>query len=265
MKNIILLIAAIALTGACAYASSPKVVAHRGHWQPEGSAQNSIRSLVKADSVGCHASEFDVWMTADSVLIVNHDATINGFAIENTDSKTILEQRLPNGENVPTLEAYLQAAVPLNCKLVCELKEHDSKQTEKRAVAEILAMVDKYGLADRTDYITFSKDAFKEFARLAKDNDVYYLTGDYLPEQIKYMGGAGMDYHVSVFKKHPEWIEEAHSLGLLVNAWTVNNEADMQWCIDNGVDFITTNTPELLQLVIARGPKSDQQKSPQKP
>ena len=73
-----------------------------------------------------------------------------------------------------------------------------------------------------------------------------YLTGDYIPEQIEFMGGTGTDYHYSVFKKYPEWIKKCHDLGLTVNAWTVNKPADLQWCIDNDVDFITTNDPELL-------------------
>lgn len=240
-----------ALMGNLAFAATPKVVAHRGHWTPEGSAQNSIRSLEKADSIGCFASEFDVWLTADSVLIVNHDATINGYVIEDNQSAVILAQKLPNGENVPTLDAYLQAASPLTCRLVCELKEHDSKSSEIKAVKKIVAMIDKYGLSDRTDYITFSSDAFKKFIKQTRGgNEVYYLNGDYVPTQIKHMGGAGMDYHVSVFKKHPEWIDEAHNLGLKVNAWTVNKPEDMQWCIDHGVDFITTNDPELLQSIL---------------
>ena len=54
----------------------PKVIAHRGIWTEPGSTQNSIRSLVKADSIGCYATEFDVWMTADSVMVVSHDGTV---------------------------------------------------------------------------------------------------------------------------------------------------------------------------------------------
>ena len=54
-------------------ANAQEVICHRGYWDAEGSAQNSIRSLVKADSIGAWGSEFDVWMTADGVLVVNHD------------------------------------------------------------------------------------------------------------------------------------------------------------------------------------------------
>ena len=65
-------------------AAPTKIVAHRGYWTAPGSAQNSIRSLVKADSVGADASEFDVYMTSDDVLVLNHDGLINGHWVTNT-------------------------------------------------------------------------------------------------------------------------------------------------------------------------------------
>lgn len=71
-----------------------------------------------------------------------------------------------------------------------------------------------------------------------------------MPAQIKQMGGTGIDYAMKVIRKHPEWIKECHDLGLLVNVWTVNSEADMKWCIDHSVDFITTNEPERLQSLL---------------
>jgi len=37
-----------------------------------------------------------------------------------------------------------------------------------------------------------------------------------------------------------------------VNVWTVNSDRDMDWCINYGVDFITTNDPERLQQKLAR-------------
>lgn len=40
-----------------------KVIAHRGYWDCEGSAQNSIASLKKAAEAGVYGSEFDVQMT----------------------------------------------------------------------------------------------------------------------------------------------------------------------------------------------------------
>ena len=36
-----------------------------------------------------------------------------------------------------------------------------------------------------------------------------------------------------------------------VNAWTVNDAKDMKWLISRGIDFITTNEPELLRRILA--------------
>lgn len=232
-------------------ASPPKIIAHRGYWKAEGSAQNSIRSLIKADSIGCYASELDIWMTADGVLIVNHDSDLNGVIIENSHSDEILNQKLDNGELVPTLDDYLGVASGLPIRLVCEIKSHNNREGEKIAIKKILELVDKYNLRDKVDYITFSKDGFKNFINLSpSDANIYYLEGDYLPAQILFEGGRGIDYHIGVLKQHPEWIEESHRLGLFVNVWTVDSEDDMQWCIDHNVDFITTNEPEKLQILI---------------
>lgn len=252
MKKKVLLMAVTLLGGVFAMqAAQPKVIAHRGYWNTEGAAQNSIRSLVKADSIGCYASEFDVWMTPDSVMIVNHDPTINGIVIQNTPAAEVRKQKLANGETVPTLDEYLQKASGLNTRLVLELKTHDSRAREKAAVKKTIEMIKKYGLADRTDYIVFSKDAFKEYIKQApKGSKVYFLNGDYTPGQIKFSKGAGIDYSLKVMKKHPEWIKDCHNKGLEVNVWTVNEPEDMKWCIEQGVDYITTNEPERLQQML---------------
>ncbi len=247
---------AIAASALTASAAQPKVIAHRGYWDTPGSAQNSLRALAKADSVGCFASEFDVWMTSDGVLVVNHDADINGVHIETSPAKKVLAEKLSNGENVPTLDSYLQLAAKQPSRIVLELKTHDSRKHERKAIKDIVAMVKKYGLEDKTDYITFSKYGFQDLIKYTpKGTAVYYLSGDYIPWQVKEMGGAGIDYSLKAMKKHPEWVKMSHDLGMEVNVWTVNEPEDMQWCIDHGVDYITTNAPELLQEILKKQEK----------
>ena len=58
-----------------------KVIAHRGFWNCEGSAQNSIAALQKAQEIGVYGSEFDVSITADGIPVVNHDVDIDGLVI----------------------------------------------------------------------------------------------------------------------------------------------------------------------------------------
>ena len=124
MKTRLFMALAIAASALTASAAQPKVIAHRGYWDTPGSAQNSLRALAKADSVGCFASEFDVWMTSDGVLVVNHDADINGVHIETSPAKKVLAEKLSNGENVPTLDSYLQLAAKQPSRIVLELKTH---------------------------------------------------------------------------------------------------------------------------------------------
>lgn len=250
MRKLIMTLATVvvALTGA---AQVPQVIAHRGYWKTDGSAQNSIRALVKADSIGCYGSEFDVWLSRDGKLVVNHDPTYDGKGMEQSTFAELTALTLDNGESLPSLKQYLEEGKKCKTRLVLELKTHSMPEHETEAVQKIVGMVHKMGLDDRTDYISFSLHACREFVRLApKGTQVYYLNGDLTPEQLKAEGFAGPDYHLSVLKKHPEWIEECHSMGLKVNSWTVDKESGMKWLIDHNVDFITTNRPETLQQLL---------------
>ena len=58
-----------------------QVIAHRGYWKAEGSAQNSLASLRKAAEAKVYGSEFDVQMTADGIVVVNHDNKIVDYDI----------------------------------------------------------------------------------------------------------------------------------------------------------------------------------------
>lgn len=234
-------------------AQSTQVIAHRGYWKTDGSAQNSIAALVKADSIGCYGSEFDVWLTADGQLVVNHDATFKGVTMQESAAQVCTAVVLDNGEPLPTLQQYLEAAKALKTRLILELKAHKTPEQETRAVQGIVKMVKDLGLDNRMEYITFSRHATKEFIRLAPaGTPVFYLEGDLSPQELKTWGCAGPDYHFSVFKKHPEWIKQCHDLGMKVNAWTVNSAKDMEWLIGQGVDFITTNEPVLLQEILKK-------------
>lgn len=228
-----------------------QIIAHRGFWKTEGSAENSIAALIKADSIGCYGSEFDVWMTKDEELIVNHDPTIYGRFIQQTSARRLTRAKLSNRERIPTLEQYLLAGKEIRTQLILELKPLNSPERETLAVEKIIGMVKSMGLEKRMEYISFSLHATKEFIRLApKGTPVFYLNGDLSPKKLKEIGCAGPDYHLSVFKKNPKWLTECRELGLKTNVWTVNKANDMTWFINHKIDFITTNEPLVLQEVL---------------
>lgn len=230
---------------ALSVAAQPHVVAHRGFWRTEGSAQNSITSLQKAAEAGCWGSEFDVWLTADGVPVVFHDGTIGGIRIEDTTFATLMNHRLQNGEYLPTLQQYLQEAARWpQCRLIFEIKPHRNPKRDAQISELSVELVNTMGLASRTDYISFSKHVCKKIHELAPDAHIAYLNGDLSPEEVKEMGLTGIDYNMSVFDKHPDWPAKAKELGLEVNVWTVDGKEEIhRFAQMHGIDIITTNTP----------------------
>lgn len=256
MKRLFLILLTGCLLAACSErAEDPQVIAHRGYWKAEGAAQNSIAALQAAGKIGAYGSEFDVNLTADGVLVVNHDFTFHGYKISETPYEVLHNDtlRLANGELIPTLDEYFEASLQYpEMKLIFELKSEEDPDYEARAIPASIEAIKKFGVEDRIEFISFSLSACKEFARLMPGCRVEYLGEEELaPAELKKMGITGIDYYFPVFDEHPEWIEEAHKLGMIVNTWTVNKEEDIRRMLDLGVDHITTNEPELAQRLIA--------------
>jgi glycerophosphoryl diester phosphodiesterase len=102
------------------------------------------------------------------------------------------------------------------------------------------------------DYISFDYAICMELMRLDPYARVAYLNGDKSPEVLAADNLWGLDYNQSVFQKNPTWIEQAKQKGLTINAWTVNSPALLQSFLDQKIDFITTNEPELLLKMIPK-------------
>ena len=238
------LISALALV-ACIIGiqAQTQVIAHRGFWKTEESAQNSIAALEKAAEERLYGSEFDVQVTLDGKLIVNHDAKFQGFVIAETPFKELKKIKLKNGEKLPTLKKYLKAGKKQDIQLILEIKSHKSKEVEDKMAADIVKMVKKMGLQKQVEYIAFSLNICEQLAKLTPESEIAYLNGNLPPAELKKKGINGIDYNQKVLEKHPEWVEEAHRLGMKVNVWTVNKEDMMRKFIDMKVDYITTDYP----------------------
>lgn len=251
-RSMLTILLAVCLYGSNVFAQT-KVIAHRGYWDCEGSAQNSITALNKAHEVGAYGSEFDVSITADGIPVVNHDDSIQGFCIETSLYEQLKDLKLKNGERLPTLEEYLiQGKKNQGTQLILEIKPHRRVVNEDKAVAAILYLVQKYQMEDQVEYISFSMNICKELIQRAPAVQVSYLRGEVSPADLKILGFSGLDYHYKVFDKHPEWIQEAKNEGLTINVWTVDDPAVMESMVAKGVDFITTDKPKELKAIIAK-------------
>ncbi len=228
-----------------------QVIAHRGFWKTEHSAQNSITALNKAAENKLYGSEFDVQLTADGVVVVNHDDTIQGFTIGKTNYDNLKGLQLKNGEILPTLADYLQAGKKqAGIQLILEIKPHKTKEQEDQIAETTVKMVKEYGLEKQVEYISFSMNICEQLTKLTPNSAIAYLKSDVAPKELKEKGINGIDYHYKAIEKHPEWVNEAHELDMKVNVWTVNSLKDIQKMIDLKVDYITTDQPlEVTDLI----------------
>lgn len=226
------------------FPKAPGVVAHRGYWDTEGSAQNSRASVKKAQELGTFGSETDVWLTTDGYLVLNHDATINGITIQNSAYDKIKDMKLSNGETLPQLKDVLELLTDKSktTKLFIEVKVHNSDAKNKAVAKAIVDEVKKYDVQDRVQYISFSVPVLREVLANDPNAKVAFLGGGVAPADL-HKDGINMHYSQNSYRDNPTWIKEAHNLGMEVNVQGVNTDSDAAEMINMGADLISTDKP----------------------
>lgn len=257
MKTFVHVLLTVLICGVTAFAQKPatKVIAHRGAWKNTGLPQNALSSLNAAINMGCFGSECDIWMTADSVLVVNHDPHFYDLPIETTTYQALQEKKHPNGESIATLEEFLNVIKrQKTTRLILDIKP--SKISKERSITtaqKTYAAVVAAKAGKIVDYILFDYDACLALKKMVPDANIAYLLGDKSPEQVQQDGLWGIDYNHQLLDKNSTWIADARRRKLTVNVWTVNEQAAIEKFIAQQVDYITTDEPELaIRLVKAR-------------
>lgn len=226
-----------------------QIIAHRGYFQTQPpTTENSITALQNAQKLKIYGSEFDVRMSKDGILVINHDEHHGKMEISETDFKELATLKLSNGEKYPTLKDYLKSGKKDKAlKLIVEIKPAKTEALENEMVEKTVKMIKEMKLESQCEYISFSLNICKQIKKIAPDFKVQYLRGELSPQQIKDEGLDGLDYHYSVFQKNPTWISEANALGLITNSWTVNDVEIYTELKKQGVKFVTTNIPDQLK------------------
>jgi glycerophosphoryl diester phosphodiesterase len=226
-----------------------QIIAHRGYWQTNPpTTENSLKALENAQKLKIYGAEFDVRMSKDGVLVINHDEHHGTMEISETDFKELAKLKLSNGEEYPTLKDYLkQGKKDKALKLIVEIKPAKTKALEDELVSKTVKLIKEMKLESQSEFISFSLNICKEIKNAEPKFKVQYLEGNLSPQQIKDEGLDGIDYHYSVFEKNPTWISEANSLGLITNSWTVNDLEVYKKLKEQGLKFVTTNVPDQLK------------------
>ena len=260
MKKIILSIVAVAaLLTASAQYKAPQIVANGGfHKSPASGVKNTMSALKAAQKLKVYGSECDVNLTKDGeVLVIQSGWHPNKKAnpkanVQGATKAKLLDIPHTNGEKVYTLEEFLKrAAKKPATKLILDIKNQNNIKRESMLVEKTLEIVAKAGMEANVEYIASHAWTCFELAQKApQGTKISYLDGNYDPAYVKAMGCSGIDYNFAKLKKKKGWIKQAQKLGLTVNVWTVNKDQDIRWCIQNGVDIITTDDPILVKTII---------------
>lgn len=257
-------LAMILMVAGCSGNRLPKtaIIAHRGFWNCEEAAfsENSIASLRMAQEKHLWGAEFDLQLSADDTVMVNHNPSIRGMKIANHPYSDFIEFYLPNGERRPTLNEYLdQGAKCKTTMLVIEIKPQGTPEREDRLTDLTLEALRAHNLYDpaRAMFISFSLHVCQRIAELAPGFGNQYLGGDLYPEELVAMGINGWDYNARVVEEHRDWVERSAELGLSTNVWTVNKAEPARNFIDMGVQAITTNEPLMVRQLLGRREKKN--------
>jgi len=229
-----------------------KIVAHRGAWKTGNVSENSLSALRHAIELGCGWSEFDVWLSANGVPVLSHDPVIGGLEVEKTDVSDLQKIELKNNDRVPTLKEYLLEIKKQNgTRLFLEMKPSGVSTERGLALAEECVKIVHAAKAQAwVNYISFDINILTKVIELDPYAQTAYLGNDITIEELHDLGISGIDFHKSMFQEDETLIESAKELGMSTNAWTVNESEEMEFLIALGLDYITTNEPELLKSIL---------------
>ena len=250
----------------------PIAIAHRGSrvlW-PE----NTIEAFSEAVAIGYRHLETDLRITADGVLVCIHDHTVDrttdgtgpvsGFDYQTLSSLDAGFRHAGamghpfrgQGIKVPTLEEVFLTFS--EASFVVDLKTDD-------LVQPLTELIDRLDLHDRLIVGSFSDARLAEF-RAASGNRVATSTGATTSRAWLFASrmGRGVTGEARALQLprstrgvrviDRRLIDAAHSRGLQVHVWTVNNPVEMAELLDLGVDGLITDRPDLLkEVLIDRG------------
>jgi glycerophosphoryl diester phosphodiesterase len=262
----------------------PLVIAHRGASDEE--PEHTLAAYRRAFDHGADGVECDVRLTADHHLVCVHDRRVNRTsngdgAVSTLELATLEEldwaswkhgaaesetpEADPERGHLLTLRRLLDTLVGTGQEVVTLIEtKHPTRHGAdvEHALVQALRFFDLDG-GDQPGrphvrVMSFSRRALMRVHKVAPRVPLVYLVEAGLQAMAwdgvlpKGVGAVGLD--VRLLRKRPQMTAGLHRRGHQVYAWTVDEEADVDRCLEQGVDVIITNRPA---MVIARMARSD--------
>lgn len=245
----------------------PLVIAHRGGG--DEAPENSFAAFDAMRDLGVKYIETDAHLTADGVVVVNHDETIDRTfdgvgAIADLTYEEILQFRNGAGEQMPRLDEVLDRYPDLYWNI--DAKSDDVVDP----LVDVITEKDAFG---RVLLASFSE---KRLAKIRACEQPELSTSLGVPAVVRLMLASetvssadtwrvdGPTQHVRAVQVpekmrgirvvNPRFIATAHTAGIAVHVWTVNEPDAMVRLLDWGVDGLVTDRPTMLREILkARG------------
>lgn len=239
----------------------PLIMGHRGAM---GHApENTLASFKLAHEMGVEAVELDVHLSADGVLVVHHDETLDRTTDGTGEiaAMTIAQLRQLDagskfskdfaGERIPTLEEVLTWAKGVDLPVVIEFK----RNLNVRAIVEAaIGLVERMQAGSDVAFISFDHfvPAGVKQARPQWTAGVLYVGRPV--DAVGLATAAGADGLLPNFYfVEKEDVERAHAAQKWVGCWAPNTDKELGYALMQGVDMIGTNYPDRLHALLKQG------------
>ncbi len=233
----------------------PIIIAHRG--ASVTAPENTLASIKAAIEVEADWVEWDTRVTADGVLILQHDETLEKYlgkkgrvqvagmtfeAAQSYDVGSWFGKRFA-GEKMPSLDEAIEASLPDMMPLI-ERKTGSAEQH--------LAVIRKLKVENKVAVQAFDWKFLRELRKLApelklgalgekKISDKKLL--DIVSMNVNFIGWRAKDL------KRGD-VDRLHVNGIKVAVWTVDNPGEIRKFVSWGVDAIITNNPARTRKVV---------------
>lgn len=217
-----------------------RVIGHRGASATH--PENTLDAFRAAADQGAHGIELDVRRTADDVLVIAHDAHLpSGEVI-----RELTADQLP--ASVPTLAEAFEACADLwinvEIKNLPEDPDYDAEHGLSIAVAGVVLA---YQATDRVVVSSFDIGSLDRVRDMDPTIPLGWLVwGQADPGALidRVVGHQLQAIHPHDMLVDAAFVRRAHTAGLEVNVWTVDDPDRIRELARLGVDGIITNTPE---------------------
>jgi glycerophosphoryl diester phosphodiesterase len=213
-----------------------QIYAHRGASQTH--SENTIGAFAEAVRLGADGIELDIHATADGVPVVIHDSSLaRTLGTEARVTEVTFEHLRSIAPTVPSFAEVLEL-VGSAPHIDIEVKQDGIE----RVVLDLLASYPNV----RWSISCFDWQVLEQFRELDDDCDLWLLSSLFTEELVKKAwrlratAAALLDPSIT-----EEAIGIAHSAGLKVMAWTVNDVDRAQELEQWGLDMLCTDAPHL--------------------